>query len=107
MPAFVVSSTCRARCLLDSGLYSHGSSLMYDTSFDHPGPEVRRSDRRALWVLRIAALIATVAAASADAQLPSAPVLQIVWATPGLVGAVNIAGGSDATVYAAAAGWTP
>jgi len=60
------------------------------------------------WVLRIAALLAiVVVAASADAQMPNTPVLQNAWATPGIVGAVNIAGGADATVYAAAAAWTP
>jgi hypothetical protein len=43
----------------------------------------------------------------AGAQLPGAPVLQNAWATPGIVGAINIGGGSDGTVYAAAASWTP
>jgi len=52
-------------------------------------------------------LAVIVVAASADAQMPGAPVLQNAWATPGIVGAVNIAGGSDATVYAAAAAWSP
>jgi hypothetical protein len=81
---------------------------MYDTSFDHSGAEVRKSDRRALWALRIAALIATVVvAASAEAQFPGTPVLQNVWATPGIVAALDIAGGSDGTVYAAAGSWTP
>jgi hypothetical protein len=41
------------------------------------------------------------------AQMPGAPVLQNVWATPGLVAAANLAGGSDGSVYAAAIGWTP
>lgn len=39
--------------------------------------------------------------------MPSAPVLQNAWATPGVVGAINVGGGSDGTVYAAAASWTP
>jgi hypothetical protein len=62
---------------------------------------------RAQQTLRIAALAATIVTASADAQMPGSPVLQNAWATPGIVGAVNIAGGSDATVYAAAGAWTP
>jgi hypothetical protein len=43
----------------------------------------------------------------ADAQLPGAPVLQNAWATPGVVGALNYAGSSGQSVFAAAAGWTP
>lgn len=80
---------------------------MYDTSFDHEGAGVPRSDRRVLWALRIVALAAVILAASADAQLPGAPVLQNVWATPGVVGALNVAGGGGLTVYAAALSWTP
>jgi hypothetical protein len=49
----------------------------------------------------------TVALPAAQAQMPGAPVLQNAWATPGIVAAVDIAGGSDGTVYAAAASWTP
>lgn len=87
---------------------NHGSGFMYDTSFDRAGSEIRNTDRRALWVLRIVALAAMIAAAStADGQMPGAPVLQNAWAAPGFVGAVDIAGGSDATVYAGAASWTP
>ena len=36
--------------------------------------------------------------------MPGAPVLQNAWASPGLVGAVNYAGG-DGSVYAAAVSW--
>lgn len=39
--------------------------------------------------------------------MPGAPVLQNAWATPGMVGAVDIAGGSGGSVYAAAISWTP
>jgi hypothetical protein len=35
------------------------------------------------------------------------PVLQNVWASPGMVGAIDIGGGSDGTTYAGAIGWTP
>ena len=48
-----------------------------------------------------------VSAASAAAQLPNAPVLQNVWANPGIVGAFNMGGGSGGSVYAGAASWTP
>jgi hypothetical protein len=80
---------------------------MYDTSFDHTRADLPRADRRALWALRIIAVAAVLAAATVQAQLPGAPVLQNVWATPGLVGAVNVAGGGGSTVYAAALSWTP
>ena len=80
---------------------------MYDTSFDHAKSGIRASDRRVLWTLRIAAILGTVAVASADGQMPGAPVLQNAWATPGMVGALNITGGSDGSLYAAAGSWTP
>jgi hypothetical protein len=80
---------------------------MYDTSFDQRGAVMPRSDRRVLWALRIIALVAVIIAATADAQIPGAPVLQNVWATPGSVGAANVAGGGGWTVYAAALSWTP
>jgi len=38
--------------------------------------------------------------------MPGAPVLQNAWASPGIVGAVNFAGG-DGSTYAAAAAWSP
>ena len=76
--------------------------LMYDATFDHS------RDRRLLWLARVAALIAIGAvASSAEAQMPGAPVLQNAWATPGIVGALNVAGSSGQNVVAAAAGWTP
>lgn len=57
--------------------------------------------------LRISALLAVVIASSAGAQLPGAPVLQNVWATPGLVGALDFGGSADGSVFAGAVGWTP
>lgn len=80
---------------------------MYDSTFDASRGDVPAVDRRMLWALRIAALAAIFIAASADAQLPGAPVLQNVWATPGLAAAVDFAGGSDGSVYAGAVGWSP
>ena len=61
-----------------------------------------RGDRRSSWVLRVAATAAVVMAASAEAQMPASPVLQNVWATRGFVGAIDIGGGADGTVYAGA-----
>ena len=82
-----------------------GDGFMYDTSFDDSGSP--RTDRTVLWTLRIAGLIATIAAVSADAQMPGAPVLQNAWGTPGIVGAVNVTGGRDGSTYAAAGSWAP
>ena len=50
---------------------------------------------------------ALMGAAIAGAQIPGAPVLQNAWATPGLVGALDIGGGADGSVYAVAGSWTP
>jgi hypothetical protein len=74
---------------------------MYDASFD--------SSRANgwLWLVRIAAVLAVICAGSAGAQMPGAPILQNVWATPGIVGAINVGGGSGGSVYAGAASWTP
>ena len=47
------------------------------------------------------------AAETAVAQIPGAPVLQNVWATPGIVGAIDVGSGSGGSVYAAAGSWTP
>lgn len=68
-----------------------------------------RSPRRALANVVLAGSLALLAFISipADAQIPGAPVLQNAWATPGIVGAIDITGGSDGSVYAAAASWTP
>ena len=71
---------------------------MYDASFDRS---------RLVWALRLAGLLAVLMAASAGAQMPGMPVLQNVWASPGLIGALDIGGGADGTTYAGAIGWTP
>lgn len=57
----------------------------------------------------LATALAAVAASPriAAGQIPGAPVLQNAWATPGIVGALDISGGSGQSVYAAAASWTP
>jgi len=55
----------------------------------------------------IAASVALTSLVAAGAQMPGAPVLQNAWATPGVVGALNIAGGSNGQAYAAAASWAP
>ncbi|HEY4217529.1 MAG TPA: hypothetical protein VGM67_10355 [Gemmatimonadaceae bacterium] len=62
---------------------------------------------RARWYACFALLAVVSDLSTAVAQIPGAPVLQNAWATAGIVGAVDIAGGSDGTVYAAAASWTP
>jgi hypothetical protein len=75
---------------------------MYDATFDDS------RDARILWIVRVVGLIAVcVAASSAEAQIPGAPVLQNAWATPGFVGALNVAGSSGQSVFAGAAGWSP
>jgi hypothetical protein len=80
--------------------------FVYDTSFDDD--HSRRIDRTVLWALRIVGLVGTIVAVSAaEAQMPGAPVLQNAWSTPGIVGALNITGGSDGSTYAAAGSWTP
>jgi hypothetical protein len=53
----------------------------------------------------VAATFAVASLASAGAQMPGAPVLQNAWATPGIVGAINFAGGTDGQAYAAALSW--
>src|SRR5690349_24366200 len=55
----------------------------------------------------IAASLVLTSLVAAGAQMPGAPVLQNAWATPGIVGALNIAGGSNGQAYAAAASWAP
>ena len=54
----------------------------------------------------VLAAAAFVAASSASAQMPGAPVLQNSWASPGIVVALDIAGG-DGTLYGGALGWAP
>jgi hypothetical protein len=51
------------------------------------------------------ALTMLACAARAGAQMPGTPVLQNAWATPGIVGALNVSGGADGSIYAAAAAW--
>ena len=53
------------------------------------------------------ATLALAFSTSAGAQMPGAPVLQNVWASPGMVGAVDLAGGADGSMYAGAVSWTP
>lgn len=61
--------------------------------------------------LRTGAALALALLASwatpAGGQIPGAPVLQNAWATPGIVGALDVGGGSGASVYAAAVSWAP
>jgi hypothetical protein len=65
-------------------------------------------DRRHQVMRKLLIALSTLAvSAAAGAQLPGTPVLQNAWATPGLVGAVNIGGGSGAGSYAAALAWAP
>jgi hypothetical protein len=77
-----------------------------------PRGAIRRSlrplgQRRAFHSIAVAAAVAVAASVPSQAQLPGAPVLQNAWATPGVVGAVDIASGSAGSVYAAAASWAP
>src|SRR5438477_12281603 len=80
---------------------------MYDSSFDTDKASVPRLDRRLLWALRLGAAILVIVASSGGAQMPNTPVLQNVWANPGMVGAFNLAGGSGSSLYAAAGAWSP
>lgn len=81
---------------------------MFDSSFDRSNGGIPRSDRRILWILRIAAAGAlTTIAGSASGQLPSAPLLQNAWAMPGMAAAFNTGSGSGSSVYAVAGSWTP
>lgn len=75
---------------------------MYDASFDGEHSGLSTAARRWLWMIRIAAVAAVVLAVSAGGQMPDAPVLQNAWSTQGLVGAVDIGGGSGGTAYAGA-----
>lgn len=82
---------------------------MYDASFDGTQGQLRAIGQPWLWTIRVAAVAAVVAvmAAAGDAQLPGLPVLQNAWATPGMVGGLDVGGGPDGSVYAAAVSWTP
>lgn len=68
---------------------------------------LRGPGRHAHFLFRCVAAFTLSAACRVGAQLPNAPILQNAWATPGIVGALNVAGSSDGSVYAAAAGWSP
>ena len=87
---------------LRSAVTVGGRELMYDASFDGENSGLSAAGRRWLWMIRIAAVAAVVLAVSAGGQMPDAPVLQNAWSTPGLVGAVDIGGGSGGTAYAGA-----
>ncbi|MDB4875452.1 MAG: hypothetical protein JWM41_1898 [Gemmatimonadetes bacterium] len=83
---------------------------MHDTNDAHGNHDLRTSlspARRTLRSLSMALTGMLCLATTARAQLPGAPVLQNAWATPGIVAAIDLAGGSDGSVYAAAASWTP
>lgn len=83
---------------------------MYDVTFDTRETKGPRGNRLWLWMLRVAALAGAAAlafTARAGAQMPGAPILQDAWATAGFVGAVNVGGGADGSVYAGAFAWTP
>jgi hypothetical protein len=84
--------------------------MIYDAIFDHPESELRSIDRCGLWTVRavaLAVMAAVLFAATAGAQMPNAPLLQNAWATAGLVGAIDVGGGPDGSVYAGAVSWTP
>jgi len=82
---------------------------MYDATLDRRTSGAPRAGRLWLQLLRkgvSAGVAALVLSAAAGAQMPGAPILQDAWATAGLVGAVNVGGGSG-SVYAGAVSWTP
>jgi hypothetical protein len=79
---------------------------MYDTLLSRVRAVRSRTAARLISSVAALALAATLAA-PARAQLPGAPVLQNAWSTPGIVAAIDLGGGSDGSVYAAAASWTP
>lgn len=62
---------------------------------------------RLLRATLVAAAAGAISGASADAQISGLPVLQNAWATPGSVGALNVGGGANGSVYAAAVSYTP
>jgi hypothetical protein len=74
------------------------------------GTNQMRSATKELFRVVAPAIVAISGAVPfAQAQLPGAPVLQNAWATPGMVVALDIAGGSagSGSTYAGAIGWTP
>jgi hypothetical protein len=52
-------------------------------------------------------LVTMAAPAALGAQMPGVPVFQNAWATPGVVGAVDLSGGSGSTVWAGAVSFAP
>ena len=64
--------------------------------------EMRRE--KGVWEVMAAVVFA---ASAAGAQMPNAPLLQNVWASPGTVAAFNMAGGSSGSLYGLAGAWTP
>jgi hypothetical protein len=73
------------------------------------GTNQMRSARTVFRIIAPAIVAISGAVPFAQAQLPGAPVLQNAWATPGMVVALDIAGGSagSGSTYAGAIGWTP
>lgn len=61
------------------------------------------------WVSALALIAAFVGPPTLAAQLPGTPVLQNAWATPGIVVALDVGGGSSGNgpAYAGAAAWAP
>lgn len=55
----------------------------------------------------VVAVLLVVSTGLLGAQIPGVPVLQNAFTSPGVVGAVDLVGGSGGSVYAAAASWTP
>jgi hypothetical protein len=81
---------------------------MTTTTFEeHRMPAWSRREVRLVRPLIILAVVTSGMAWPSSAQIPGAPVLQNVWATPGVVGALDIGTGSGGSVYAAAGSWTP
>ena len=69
-----------------------------------------RLQQLASWVSALALIAAFVAPPTLAAQLPGTPVLQNAWATPGIVVALDVGGGSGTSrgsTYAGAAAWAP
>ena len=80
--------------------------MIYDYSFDQQ-KAIPRRDRGLLWVARLVGIALLIGASVLQAQMPNAPVLQNVWTTPGAIVALNLAGGSQGSVYGAAASFSP
>jgi hypothetical protein len=93
------------------------ASARLDLLADYLSMQLARIDSRTTPPVAIAQTLRRVAVGGvallslrnglAAGQLPGAPVLQNAWASPGIVAAVDLAGGSDGSTYAAAASWAP